>query len=1428
LTFPPQSKPASPHQIAPHRARRCGPRSLALVALLALVAALAATPGQAIASKQAVDFFGGNGTAGGQFGSAAGVAVNDSGTGPANAGDIYALDAANNRIERFGRDDGGTPGNTPADTADDTYFFISAWGADVDSSSSGGSDYEICTVAANCQAAVASPGNGTAAGNGALAPTRASGLALDQDTGNLYLTDAENNRVNVYAGDGTFLRSFGYDVVASGPDNAGTGYEVCVAAAGDVCKGGVSGTGAGQVGAAPLGPGHSPYRAGGIAVSTPDSNPATGTVFLADSANNRVNTYNLDGAGPGSIGSAAVFHSSFDAYPTQLAVDSRGILYADDKISGGVGGGPGDDDRILRYDSQNADGGGVGFLAPLLAPYNENQRLTFVNASGGQFRLSFGGDTTPDLPYNAGAPAIQAALEALPSIGAGNVLVNFCGCGGENPYDTVSFTGSLATTNVGPLSVSNGTTPLTGTITASTIADGHGGALARGTGPLALDPDTDGAGPDTDVLYAERGQLIQQFGPANPAGLTAAPTSVDEIHGTSGASGLASGLAVEPSTGRFYAASSGTAGNGVYVLDTTGPPPTASMDSVDAITSNSADLHATIDPNGPPATRYHFDYVDDATYQATGFTKARSTPEEFLGVQEDPQAVTEHLQPGLLGLEPNTEYHVRVVAGRKFATPVISNELEFTTAATSPLAETAGAPVRTTTTAQLNGRVTPLGTATSFHFEYGTDTSYGQQTPPISVGAGQLTRFAAAEVSGLTPDTTYHYRIVADNGVGSPVAGDDMTVHTRASDELPGQSDEFPGPPGSDRAWEQVSVADPSGNPISAFSPQAFSDDGNRALYGIAGGTSSSSTGAVRTHHYAERTPDGWQERSILPSRDQLAGVDWVGAYGPSDLSTVLTTNYEQFDSAGKSQIWRFNPGSSPSLLLELPSGRLSSPELGVSADTSRVLAFVRGGALDPAHPDASDINIYDVGSPLPQLVSLLPGNQVSPCGAPESPGIGFRPSRWLSDDGFLAFFESRPAPPSAGPAPTPQQVYLRDLGADQTELVSGPPLSGPDCGASFVQATPTVAFIATASRLDPADVEPTNCGASNDVYRYGLDDHSLHCVTCVLPGFSVDVVGSDPNQIAVADDGARLYFTTFKRLLPGAPPDGQRAIYRVDVDSGELAYVAPPDAEGIGSADPKVVFTPDGSTLVFASSLAALNPAGGVSDNGATRQFYRYDDFDRSLVCVSCPQDGSPPLGPESSDLKVLVAQAKGLNNSVSLSADGKTLAFGTPTPLVAEDQNTGPGNDLLSGDDVYEWRDGRLLLVTDGQTSAISQVGVGVDGITPSGDSIFFTAAAALTPDAPDALPRLYSARIGGGFDFPVPLPPCDLNSGACEGAGTSPGDQPGAGSAVFSGPGNPPPIFPKPCPKGKVRRHGRCVAKKAHKKHNRHLHNHRRARR
>ena len=90
----------------------------------------------------------------------------------------------------------------------------------------------------------------------------------------------------------------------------------------------------------------------------------------------------------------------------------------------------------------------------------------------------------------------------------------------------------------------------------------------------------------------------------------------------------------------------------------------------------------------------------------------------------------------------------------------------------------------TANSAQLQGGVYPNGADTTYWWEYGTTTAYGQQTTPNDIGSGTAPVSVADSLSGLSPGTTYHYRLVAQNttfGTLSTEYGYDYTFTTAAT-----------------------------------------------------------------------------------------------------------------------------------------------------------------------------------------------------------------------------------------------------------------------------------------------------------------------------------------------------------------------------------------------------------------------------------------------------------------------------------------------------------------------------------------------------------------------------------------------------------------------------------------------------------------------
>jgi streptogramin lyase len=74
--------------------------------------------------------------------------------------------------------------------------------------------------------------------------------------------------------------------------------------------------------------------------------------------------------------------------------------------------------------------------------------------------------------------------------------------------------------------------------------------------------------------------------------------------------------------------------------------------------------------------------------------------------------------------------------------------------------------------AALNGVVNPNGAATEYYFEFGTTKTYGTKTTAVSVGSEERDFGETKTITGLHPNTEYHFRIVATNSKGTTEALD--------------------------------------------------------------------------------------------------------------------------------------------------------------------------------------------------------------------------------------------------------------------------------------------------------------------------------------------------------------------------------------------------------------------------------------------------------------------------------------------------------------------------------------------------------------------------------------------------------------------------------------------------------------------------------
>lgn len=230
-------------------------------------------------------------------------------------------------------------------------------------------------------------------GAGGQLNTPAGIAAVNHATGDIYVVDKNNNRVQRFSSAGTFELAWGKNVVVAGrPGDTGTGFEVCTVA--DDCQG-LNNNQINALGRAPLG--GELFEPGGVAVDQAD-----GSVYVTERQNFRVSKFTADGG------------------------------------------------FVLAWGRDVVAPGGVGNQEG--APVDERQTVALAGTAGGTvnggtFTLSFNGQVTGPIPYNApatgdttaGIDSVQEALEGLSNIAVGEVAVS----GAAGGTWTVQFAGAL-------------------------------------------------------------------------------------------------------------------------------------------------------------------------------------------------------------------------------------------------------------------------------------------------------------------------------------------------------------------------------------------------------------------------------------------------------------------------------------------------------------------------------------------------------------------------------------------------------------------------------------------------------------------------------------------------------------------------------------------------------------------------------------------------------------------------------------------------------------------------------------------------------------------------------------------------------------------------------------------------------------------------
>ena len=197
------------------------------------------------------------------------------------------------------------------------------------------------------------------------------------------------------------------------------------------------------------------------------------------------------------------------------------------------------------------------------------------------------------------------------------------------------------------------------------------------------------------------------------------------------------------------------------------PPPTVVTLAATGVTFVGATLNGTVNPNGGSTTA-HFDFGPTSSY-------GTQIP---VAIQPGSGTGAVAITGTVSGLGCGQTYHTRAVATNPAGTTEGNDVVVQTAACVAPTGVTQAATSITGGGATLNATVNPNSLSTSALFEYGLNTSYGNQIAvAVPPGSGVVPVSVAAAVTGLNCGQTYHARVVATNAVG-PTNGNDVTFQT--------------------------------------------------------------------------------------------------------------------------------------------------------------------------------------------------------------------------------------------------------------------------------------------------------------------------------------------------------------------------------------------------------------------------------------------------------------------------------------------------------------------------------------------------------------------------------------------------------------------------------------------------------------------------
>lgn len=749
------------------------------------------------------------------------------------------------------------------------------------------------------------------------------------------------------------------------------------------------------------------------------------------------------------------------------------------------------------------------------------------------------------------------------------------------------------------------------------------------------------------------------------------------------------------------------------------------------LSSTFADLHSELAARGAKTT-YHFEYVDEPNYDASGYTNAQMTPETGIGSGGPTGGGDANVLQQVGGLAPGLTYKFRVVA---------KNEIE------GKVEVAVGPDVNFTTLPAVSPRL-PDGRA----YEIVTPANKGGGTDMFAV-----------------PPSDNEY---SNHDVGYPsAAGDAFLLETNSA------LGTFPSMLGNvyvfrrsheSSGWPFIALASPSlgvqNTSAPVFDPTDF------LKFGVNDGIGSYASEAGQHYVGLSGTPGGpyspvFSDAEAFHNLSTLHN-EIVGS--SHDLNRLFIEAPDEPLASGAEK------GDPESRALYEWNGKgecnatTSNCQL-VSHDPEGV-AFRCGAMLGQGPYPGTKRNAVSYNGET--IFFTAPDPRVRSNGGASTAGC------WN------------------GATKNSPQLYMRSAGGtvevSAPQGVTVP--AGATHPAVYVGASGdgTKVFFVSETELTPDAVQADSVAHAPELYEYNSEAPEGARLVRISGGDrSSPVEGHVDFVPAISSDGAVAYFTGRGQLVPGLPTLGPEEVYlyRYDTSAAETRYVTtvgtrdfPEDDinswwQGLGSQLPIEIAlnteanwytSPDGAYLLFAT-WRELTPGYSTAGscvlprsqdylNGHCVELYRYHyerhpDGANTLVCVSCDPSGVPPAS-NAEFTRSVPSGVSGLSAEPvrGMSDDGKYVFFDKADPLVAQD-----GNGTL---DVYEWHDGRTALIGSGADRAPSFF----LGATADGSNVFFGTHSQLVPQDTDGNGDVYDARVCTGADSC--LKPEAAETAQCEG--------------------------------------------------------------